>query len=1155
MKQKKTGLLLAAAVFSATISTRSGIASNVASKIAEAMREYQGRYIYIWYTSKNKVPDESDYLSWPAPCGCSSLRVPYPPSNYYKYSADDPSFKKNPNAIFLVRDIVTKFWHIEGEKPPALYNRFIHTYWDPDELAYPPVHYSPSDFPYIPQAAGVNASNYEAVLNVLLDAIKNEFKYISVGGITTTAKKMRDGGVGCPSGVEDCDEAKTEAENDWEGCGWQDPCEGSDPDCRVLEETSRPDGYDATLDVVRMKLECDLTYHTGTARFYVQISKELPFPEYPAGQEFDNWSNMESGWDTPPANADYWWQPWESVAVGAPRTSGYLANYMPLFTSWCPEDGETNGWKYQSACVLVQPIFETSPSGWFSDNSDLDIYKTINTVYAANPDCDKARQGETVDGNVVPEPPVQEVDLAIIELLADYNDQVAKLYVDGCLLTDPDKQLCICGSVVAVPFSVKAVNKMAAGAREDISFRVILLRKDESDNIYCSEKNVSLQVKPNLGDICCMEEPCIIATLEIGGIKLIEFCAYRTSAQAWDWPNGDIEVFLPDRLSERLIVDGPRPGFLQGWGARKVGNEIIVTYELDGVIYEFVSGSPYRLTSKKDLEGNELVTFEYDEYGRLNKQKDAANPDYYILYDYNDLGDFNDYPETIIGQADDVNRVYTIEYDGMGRVVAVTNGSCGCGGGAVRYAFDENDFIKQERSYDTNEVIYEYVRDSRGRILEKWLGAKDANNCVQKTVYTENSNGATVDTYDYVDANSYRVTREHRNAAGLVTKRIEYENLNEDPNSPAGRSFIEHIVYYYDANNIVIKEAVIPPKGDSNDPDPNLISGIRKEYTYDPNAGRMLTEKWFDTNDANFAVISYTYECLMDGNNMNVRVLTSKDARGSVTQYFYDGNSLDPNLKTMPQVSAGISDDQQLKYEYAYDPNRNWLILERQLDINDVLVAQTEYIYNSYGNLMERRDYRGDGNEITEYEYNGFNEMIKTTLPSGVVHGWSYNDAGKVGYEVIYDPCDPNYAYSQTSYSYDENARLIEVAKAIDANVFPIDYPSKWVYTKHEYDVRGNKVKVIEDANGLKLQTTYEYDNQNGVTKITLPNGKWTKTYRDGRGLVSKTEVGYGSTTIATTEFLYDDNGNLAWQKAPDDIWTKYEYDDFDRLIKVTRGL
>jgi len=272
---------------------------------------------------------------------------------------------------------------------------------------------------------------------------------------------------------------------------------------------------------------------------------------------------------------------------------------------------------------------------------------------------------------------------------------------------------------------------------------------------------------------------------------------------------------------------------------------------------------------------------------------------------------------------------------------------------------------------------------------------------------------------------------------------------------------------------------------------------------------------------------------------------------------------VDPNLKVMPEVSQGISGTQQLKYEYEYD-NRNRVTLEKQLDESNSVIVQTMYVYDVYSNQVKHYDDYGDSNELTEYKYNSFNEMVRIKLPSGVVSGQSYNSNGKLVSAFVtadvngFD--EPNdlelELISQTEYTYDDYGRVIKVERAVDSNTFTFGNPDDgWVVTEYEYDLWGRRTKVIEDVNGLKLETTYEYNNQSEVTKVTLPNGKWTKTYRDGRHLIIKTEVGYDSITVATTEFVYDGNGNLAWQKAPDSFWTKYEYDDFDRLIRVTRGL
>lgn len=630
-----------------------------------------------------------------------------------------------------------------------------------------------------------------------------------------------------------------------------------------------------------------------------------------------------------------------------------------------------------------------------------------------------------------------------------------------------------------------------------------------------------------------------------------------SSATVFDYGNGevDIAVKLPG-YTQSYILNRPL-AFMPGWSASIDDNDDVTVESPDGLKYVYYEDCNHVLTEIKDFSDANIVVFDYNKTtDRIDKQSDANDPNLHIEYQY----DSNGLLETLIAHDYNESREYTITYDSNNRAIAFS-GCESCGGyGAFQYEYDANDLLtKVKDANDPDVIIYEYKYNSNDWVTDIYFGEANDANHIRKFVYTDsNDGGYIVDIYDYIDSDTYRVTREYRNSAGFVTKRIMYENLDEDPADPVGKSFIEHIVYYYDANDVVTKKVVIPPLGDSNDPDPN--SGIRKEYTYDPNTSRMQTERWFgDINDANFTVISYTYEFTPDGNN--VRVKSSTDARDANTVYSYDGNDVVPKFKTMPKVTNGVSGMLQLRYGYEYD-SRKRTTLEKQLDHldSDKLLVQTKYVYDDYGNLVYRYDDYGDSNEITEYRYNGFNEMIRMILPSGVVSGSSYNSNGKLESEfVLANPADVNESepnlISQTKYSYDNNGRIKKIARAKHDGEFVFNSPGSWIWTEYEYDLRGNRTKVIEDVNGLGLETTYEYNNQGEVIKVTLPNGKWTETLRDGRGLVAYTVVGYGDTTVATTAFYYDDNGNLEEQIAPNVIKTKYQYDDFDRLIKVTKGL
>jgi len=186
--------------------------------------------------------------------------------------------------------------------------------------------------------------------------------------------------------------------------------------------------------------------------------------------------------------------------------------------------------------------------------------------------------------------------------------------------------------------------------------------------------------------------------------------------------------------------------------------------------------------------------------------------------------------------------------------------------------------------------------------------------------------------------------------------------------------------------------------------------------------------------------------------------------------------------------------------------------------------------------------------------------------PDGVITGTSYGYAGQM--ESEFTLADPNDAkeseiglevISQTRYTYDDDGRITKMERAKDDGTFTFDNPEEWIVTDYVFDFLGRKTSVTEDANGVALQTTYEYNNQGELVKTTLPTGRWTKTERDGRGLVIKEIVGYGSgqdeTEAAVTRYEYDANGNRIKKIDPDGTETHFEYDNYDRLIRVERGI
>lgn len=412
--------------------------------------------------------------------------------------------------------------------------------------------------------------------------------------------------------------------------------------------------------------------------------------------------------------------------------------------------------------------------------------------------------------------------------------------------------------------------------------------------------------------------------------------------------------------------------------------------------------------------------------------------------------------------------------------------------------------------------------------------------------------------YKWVNNDYARITKYQYadSTFSTVVAKTEFDLLNDDPNEPEGISYIT----YYDFNDTNyfarIRTTTYP-------------SGNRKDIeTYDGNGVDWLVQSYVHDveNDANANLEQYRYDASGTDGYLMENLIQHINARGGVTDYYYNDGLLetryDPCTAAGRQVNWFDYDGARRMYrEWHKDTDDNWVLTT--YDYNDTtgfldkIIADDDYTSPEHIGLKE----------TTEYRYNDFGQVTREKGPDGTVRGKSYGLGGELISDFVLadtnDFNEPNdlalELISQTKYVYDANGHIQRIAKAKDEEVFDFNEPNDWILTEYEYDFLGRRIAVIEDANGLKLKTTYEYNNQGEVKKVALSNGKWTKTIRDGRGLVAYSIVGYGKgdaeATVATTDFYFDDNGNLIEQIAPNNIRTKYEYDNFDRLKKVTKGL
>ena len=379
-----------------------------------------------------------------------------------------------------------------------------------------------------------------------------------------------------------------------------------------------------------------------------------------------------------------------------------------------------------------------------------------------------------------------------------------------------------------------------------------------------------------------------------------------------------------------------------------------------------------------------------------------------------------------------------------------------------------------------------------------------------------------------------------------VVKKTEYADLGTSTTLPTGDSFITTFGGD-DPNGIYIS---LSPNGKRADVQiygyGNLIESYIKNTDNDANSLREL----------------YEYEDMNLGDPpADWKLKKHTNARGGVTDYEYYWDLQWRGLlkkQTDPNTSAG-----RQVTEYVYDGARRVIRQTQTLDAERTIV--TRYFYNPNTGYLDAVSVNGVN---TQYYYNTFGQVVRQVDPDKVVTGKSYGQGGEVVSEFVVsaNTADPNgvdtslILISQTRYTYTPNGQieLVGKYKSDEEFLYQSDMTSSnWIITKYEYTPDGKQKKVIEDygTGRTNLTTEYFYNLQGEIEKVIYPTGKWVKTVRDGRGLVTEEYMGHGADTVVMeTFYAYDDNGNLQWQKNPDGTEVHYTYDNFDRLKRIYQG-
>lgn len=204
---------------------------------------------------------------------------------------------------------------------------------------------------------------------------------------------------------------------------------------------------------------------------------------------------------------------------------------------------------------------------------------------------------------------------------------------------------------------------------------------------------------------------------------------------------------------------------------------------------------------------------------------------------------------------------------------------------------------------------------------------------------------------------------------------------------------------------------------------------------------------------------------------------------------------------------------------------------------------------------------------VNSYEYDSLGRVSRITYPSGFKVGHNYNAAGAI--DKVFDPLLPDLPYWQATnwdnwgnVSVAKQRNGIETLRAHDPAVGRLDSILAGVNGGtgiQSLDYKWNAVGSLEariDYNQGNLREDFEYDELNRLTRSTLTGAAGVPgtvenlrmTYLANGNIDSKSgqgTYGYGArphavSSIGTSTFIYDDNGNLNSGAGRTYTWASY---------------
>lgn len=305
--------------------------------------------------------------------------------------------------------------------------------------------------------------------------------------------------------------------------------------------------------------------------------------------------------------------------------------------------------------------------------------------------------------------------------------------------------------------------------------------------------------------------------------------------------------------------------------------------------------------------------------------------------------------------------------------------------------------------------------------------------------------------------------------------------------------------------------------------------GSTTKYAYDANGNKTAV------TDGNGNVTNYTYDT--NGNVLSIKNGTSGN------DYSYTG-------------SGSVSKITHNGFSYSF----NYDVFYNLVSTKIGNVAITSNTYDSNGNLAKTTYANGD---YFEYTYDDYGNITLITGETGKIAEMIYNKQGLVTKAVDYSSGETSYYY----YTFDGSLES-EYRTSSDGSL------THYIIT----DSNGNTVEKTSVNGQTKTITTgtdkdgKSFVSNDGVTNETSTDdfGRTTQVrtvrsdgtlvfntdyeYADGKAensttnLVSKYSQSYGSDSVLSYDYSYDNNGNITEIKQNGKLINKYTYDSLNEL-------